>query len=724
MRKPSTGKDKMPIRNPSTRPDLFAEALQEWMQRLGLKQRDIAADAHVTESTLSHWLRGDRPPDVESGLWLLMALHRRFREFQEDWTVAEVLDGIAPLGWSWEDIWRTLTRRVVESSGEQSFRDWWRAGKPRPLPPPIRPLTTEFVERAEGLQLRQAATSWEHWRQARWDALLLTGMAGVGKTTLLTALAQNPQVQKHFRDGILWLEGTEDTGEKEFLIRRACWEASVETRGSAQTAWARWVSQPERRLLVIVDDLLLDSLHRREDLAALVGPKGPQVVFAIASQKGARLREWLEEWLPSDRIAEWHLEGMREEEGLLLVEKVLKRKIQPEERAMAIAVGDALGWHPFGLQVTIPAVREEGWENLLQDLEQARARENWEPVLWAIERQWNRVGPKVRWEITRLLRRTLRGGPMGAMLAGAIWKPWPVAWVASLTGRLRRHEAQRAQWRLEELAQTGLVEEVTLHPAEWWRETTMRTWRVAPMLRWFILQKTGRWRPRWEGWKRKVWWMVMFMTRDWYWRDILPPLPDSLTLVRCLPNLLLGAVRIPMLLVLEQKEKRLGRSGLVWEWIQGKVLGVPGTRLRKHWDYLRLWPLEETEMFNWQVGMMIIMLVVNIALSWMLWELRNWVISIGMWDVLDGWMKAGANLSLLLVLLWVVWLAVLFVYPLWACVLYGVPDRELERVVQIALRVSRVLQQLGPLREQEEWLRKAWEHWRGEGSAEWDNATQ
>jgi len=104
--------------------------------------------------------------------------------------------------------------------------------------------------------------------------------------------------------------------------------------------------------------------------------------------------------------------------------------------------------------------------------------------------------------------------------------------------------------------------------------------------------------------------------------------------------------------------------------------------------------------------------------------MRNWVISIGMWDVLDGWMKAGANLSLLLVLLWVVWLAVLFVYPLWACVLYGVPDRELERVVQIALRVSRVLQRLGPLREQEEWLRKAWEHWRGEGSAEWDNATQ
>jgi len=715
----------MPIRNPPTRPDLFAEALREWMQRLGLKQREIAAEAHVTESTLSHWLRGDRPPDVESGLWLLLALHRRFREFQEDWTVAEALDGIAPLGWSWEDIWRTLTRRVVESSGEQSFRDWWRAGKPRPLPPPARYLPTHYVERIEQSRLLEMVTTWDRWRQARWDAVVVTGLSGTGKTTLLARLIRDPWVRRTFRDGILWLEGAEKEHKRWYLVEQACWSAGLEARGPfAPTAWARWAGRVERRLLLVIDDLVMNSIERVEDLAALVGPKGPQVVFAIASQKGARVREWLEEWLPSDRIAEWHLEGMREEEGLLLVEKVLRRKIQPEERATAIAVGDALGWHPFGLHVATSMARKEGWESLLQDLERARARENWDPVLWAIERQWNRVGPKVRWEITRLLWRTLRGGPMGAMLAGAIWKPWPVAWVASLTGRLRRQEAQRARWRLEELTQTGLVEEVTLHPAEWWRGTTMRTWRVAPMLRWFILQKTGRWRPRWEAWKRKVWWMVMFLTRDWYWRDILPPIPDSLILVGCLPNLLLSAVRIPKLLILEQKEKRLGRSGLVREWIQGKALGVPGTRLRQHWEYLRLWPLEETEMFNWQVGMMIVMLVVNTALSWMLWELRNWVISIGMWDVLDGWMKAGANLSLLLVLLWVVWLAVLFVYPLWACVLYGVPDRELERVVQMALRVSRVLQQLGPLREQEEWLRKAWEHWRGEGSAEWDNATQ
>ncbi|MFN3763801.1 MAG: helix-turn-helix domain-containing protein, partial [Anaerolineae bacterium] len=353
-------------------PEQFAEALREWLNRSGLKYADVAREAHVEPSTLSHWLRGDRPPDLENGMWLLMALHRQFQALGLDWTVAEALDGIAPLGWTWEDIWYILKSRVQEFSGEQSFRDWWLRGKPAPLPLPRRPLTTNFVERAEGFQLREAATSWEHWRRARWDALLLTGMAGVGKTTLLVALAHDARVQKTFRNGILWLDGAEGTRQRDFLVRQACWEAGLEARGtSAPNAWARWISQTDRRFLVIIDDLLLGSPQRWEDLAALVGPKGPQVVFAIASQEGAKVRAWLEEWLPADRIAEWHLKGLREEEGLLLVEKALRRRLRPGEKEAAVAVGDALGWHPSGLQVTADMARREGWETLRQDLEQA-----------------------------------------------------------------------------------------------------------------------------------------------------------------------------------------------------------------------------------------------------------------------------------------------------------------------------------------------------------------
>jgi len=65
-----------------------------------------------------------------------------------------------------------------------------------------------------------------------------------------------------------------------------------------------------------------------------------------------------------------------------------------------------------------------------------------------------------------------------------------------------------------------------------------------------------------------------------------------------------------------------------------------------------------------------------------------------------------------------VWMAILFVTPLWECVLYGVQERELEWLVRAAMRVSRVLQQLGPLREREEWLKRAWEQWEKKAAGE------
>ena len=708
----------MVIPTPPTRPDLFAEALREWMQRLGLKQREIAAEAHVTESTLSHWLRGDRPPDVESGLWLLMALHRRFREFQEDWTVTEVLDGIAPLGWSWEDIWRTLTRRVVESSGEQSFRDWWRAGKPRPLPPPARSVPTYYVERTEQSLLLEMVTTWDHWRQARWDAVVVTGLSGTGKTTLLAWLIRHPWVRRTFRDGILWLEGAEKERKRWHLVEQACWSAGLEARGpSAPTAWARWAGCPERRLLLVIDDLVMNSIERVEDLAALVSPKGPQVVVVITTQQGIRVREALEEWFPPERVREWILGGLREEEGLALMEKMLGRSIGPAERSEIQRIGDALGWHPAALWAVKDLAQSRRWEAVRQGLERANLPGQWERVVWTLEQQWERTDPRTRREVTRLMWRTLQGGPMEPLLAEAIWEGWLSAFLASGQGKLQERRVQNARHRLEELASSGLVEEVTLHPTEWWREGTVRMWRVAPTLRQVLLGKAGNGRKRWERLKREMWWMWMFLTRGWYREDLLPPMPPSLALVGWLPNLLAAAVRLPVLLSLEWREKRQGTEGIVRKWVRGKALGLPGTRLRKHWEHFRVWPSEEVERVNRQIGWSIILMSLLLAVANGLEEVGRWQMARGMGDI-------PPLMQMALHLYWVgfgvltVWMAILFVTPLWECVLYGVQERELEWLVRAAMRVSRVLQQLGPLREREEWLKRAWEQWEKKAAGE------
>jgi transcriptional regulator with XRE-family HTH domain len=347
---------------PPTRPDLFAEALREWMQRLGLKQRDIAADAHVTESTLSHWLRGDRPPDVESGLWLLIALHRRFREFQEDWTVAEVLDGIAPLGWSWEDVQRAL--ETLQEKEARTFREWWEKGKPQP--PPLSPsqLPAWYVEREEQHRLREMLTDWADWRRARWRGIVVTGVAGAGKTTLLSALAQDPSVQRTFRDGILWLKGSEN----DLLDQAADRIGLVGPPGARREKWAQWATPPHRRLLIVVDDGLPD-----EDLDTLAATLGPQAVLVVTTQKGPEVTASIERWIPREHRAEILLRGLREEEGFSLIAQVLGTPVREPHRETVRQIGHLLGWHPEGLRIAAAMAGDIG-EQKGREAEEQRSR--------------------------------------------------------------------------------------------------------------------------------------------------------------------------------------------------------------------------------------------------------------------------------------------------------------------------------------------------------------
>jgi hypothetical protein len=139
---------------------------------------------------------------------------------------------------------------------------------------------------------------------------------------------------------------------------------------------------------------------------------------------------------------------------------------------------------------------------------------------------------------------------------------------------------------------------------------------------------------------------------------------------------------------------------MVRKWVRGKVLGLPGTRLRKHWEHFRIWPSEEVERVNRQIGWSIILMSLILAVA-------NGVKEIGRWQMARGTGDIPPLMQMALHLYWVgfgvltVWMAILFVTPLWECVLYGVQERELEGLVRAAMRVSRVLRRLGPLRERQ-----------------------
>jgi len=80
-------------------------------------------------------------------LKLLIAFHRWLGT---GWSVAEALDGIAPPGGSWEDVWQA----AQGCSDAHSFREWWLQGRPQPLPGSIPDLPVPFVPCAEGARLR------------------------------------------------------------------------------------------------------------------------------------------------------------------------------------------------------------------------------------------------------------------------------------------------------------------------------------------------------------------------------------------------------------------------------------------------------------------------------------------------------------------------------------------------------------------------------------------
>ncbi|MCX6032531.1 MAG: hypothetical protein NT169_24965 [Chloroflexi bacterium] len=63
------------------------------------------------------------------------------------------------------------------------------------------------------------STALSSYRQARWPAVILYGLAGSGITALAWALADDERVGRAFRDGILWADSSRNPKKE---TRRLC----------------------------------------------------------------------------------------------------------------------------------------------------------------------------------------------------------------------------------------------------------------------------------------------------------------------------------------------------------------------------------------------------------------------------------------------------------------------------------------------------------------------
>jgi len=297
--------------------------------------------------------------------------------------------------------------------------------------------------------LAASLTALSGYRQARWRAVILYGMAGIGKTALARAVADDDQVTRAFRDGIAWVDGNRDPEDE---VLRLCLGFGLERAPGERwlECWRRWAGAAERRLLLIVDDAVM-----AEGLPPLIAGLGPQVVALITTQQGAEIRAEVERWLPAGQILAQPVAGLTPAEGGELVEAVAGRPLTEREWAEAQAVGELLGWHAEALRLAAIRGREAGWAGVLGELTAGRLP--WAALHAALRRQWARLPAEQQAWLAALL-------PVAASFtADAASRAWGVAPAV-------------AGYRLWVLAQAGWVVEETSGEVE-------TLWRVAACVR-------------------------------------------------------------------------------------------------------------------------------------------------------------------------------------------------------------------------------------------------
>lgn len=189
-------------------------------------------------------------------------------------------------------------------------------------------------------------------------------MGGIGKTTLVTALAHDQEVLTHFDNGILWAT----LGQQPNLL--SLLSGWVQALGDYDFKATSEVDASNRlrtllynKVVLLVIDDAWDSKHIE---AFKVGGQNCKVIITtrrpdIALEVGAEL---------------YQLDLMTEEQSLALFARVLGRELEEKETEEAKLLAASVGYLPYALNLAAKIIKKPGtsWKELLDALNAEVAR--------------------------------------------------------------------------------------------------------------------------------------------------------------------------------------------------------------------------------------------------------------------------------------------------------------------------------------------------------------
>jgi len=157
----------------------------------------------------------------------------------------------------------------------------------------------------------------------------ITGVAGIGKTSLLRALAYHPATAA-FADGILYLTARQQSSAD---LQQQIFDAFYESDeiGKPTANEIRRALQ-DKRALILVDDVLL----KREDLEPLLDA-APRCAFVVATREQRLVSE----------VRTLALRGLPIDDAVMLLEREITRSLNDSERTAAAQLCQTLQGHPL-----------------------------------------------------------------------------------------------------------------------------------------------------------------------------------------------------------------------------------------------------------------------------------------------------------------------------------------------------------------------------------------